>query len=92
MHTVEVIAGGLALLALCLLAGRFFGGATPALGLAKGAWIFLPLWFAGAAINMWIGVTKAGYTVAEEVPSFLIVFAIPAGVALLVLWMVSRVV
>ena len=90
MHTVKVIAGGLALLALCLLAGRSFGGVTPSLGLAKGARIFLPLWFAGAAINMWIGVTKAGYTVAEEAPTFLIVFAVPAGFALLALWMISR--
>ena len=89
MHTIKVIAGGLALLAVCLLVGRWLGP-TPALGLAKAAKIFLPLWLIGAGINMWIGVSKAGYTVAEEAPVFLMVFAVPAGVALLLLWKLSR--
>ena len=35
---------------------------------------------------MWIGVTRAGYSVAEEAPIFLLVFAVPAAMALLVLW------
>jgi hypothetical protein len=36
-------------------------------------------------INMWLGVSKVGYSVAEEIPFFLIVFAVPAAVAL-VIW------
>jgi len=86
MHTIKVIAGGLVLLALCLLIGRWIGGPTPALGLAKAAKVFIPLWLVAAGINMWIGVTKAGYSVAEETPTFFLVFAVPAAVALLVLW------
>jgi len=43
-----------------------------------------------AAVNMWIGVTRAGYSVAEEAPIFLIVFAVPAAVALLVAWALTR--
>ena len=39
---------------------------------------------------MWVGVSKAGYSVAEEAPIFLVVFAVPAVVALVVLWRVSR--
>jgi hypothetical protein len=39
---------------------------------------------------MWVGVAKAGYAVAEEAPIFLVVFAVPAVVALLVLWWLSR--
>jgi hypothetical protein len=39
---------------------------------------------------MWIGVSKAGYTVAEEAPIFLVVFAVPVVVALLVAWKLSR--
>ena len=39
-----------------------------------------PLWLAGAGINMWIGVNRAGYTYAQEFPIFLMVFAIPAGI------------
>jgi hypothetical protein len=77
-HTIKVILGGLVLLALCILIGR-----------ANGAKLFIPLWLLGAGINMWIGVTRAGYSVAEEAPIFLLVFAVPAAMALLVLWRMS---
>jgi hypothetical protein len=90
LHTVKVIAGGLALLALCLLVGRLVGGAAPAAGMASAAKLFIPIWLVAAGINMWVGVSKAGYSVAEEAPIFLVVFAIPAAVAFLVLWKVSR--
>jgi hypothetical protein len=39
---------------------------------------------------MWIGVARAGYTVAEEAPIFALVFAVPAAVAVLVVWSLSR--
>ena len=90
MHTIKVIVGGLVLLALCLLIGRWIGGPTPAIGLARAAQVFIPLWLVAAGINMWVGVSKAGYTVAEEAPSFVVVFAVPAAVAVLVLWRLSR--
>jgi hypothetical protein len=35
-------------------------------------------------------VTRAGYSVAEEAPIFLVVFAVPAAVALLVAWGLTR--
>ena len=89
MHTVKVIAGGFALLALCLLIGRLVGGPPPATGIA-GAKLFIPLWLVAAGVNMWIGVSKEGYTVADEVPIFLVVFGIPAAAALLVVWKLSR--
>jgi len=62
-HTIKVIAGGLVLLALCLLIGRWVGGATPAIGLVRAVKVFVPLWFIAAGINMWVGVSKAGYSV-----------------------------
>lgn len=83
-HTLKVIAGGFALLALCLVAGRLIGGAGQTAFLARSALVFVPLWLIGAGINMWLGVSKAGYSVKEEVPYFLIVFLIPTVVALLV--------
>ena len=86
MHTVKVIAGGLALLVVCLLVGRSLGGAAPGAGVVWGVKAFLPLWLLGAAANMWIGVRRAGYSVAEEAPMFLVVFAVPAAVALLAWW------
>ena len=79
MHTVKVIAAGLVLLALCIVIGR-----------AAGARLFLPLWLIAAGVNMWFGVSRAGYSVVEEVPAFLMVFGVPAVVALLALWRMSR--
>jgi hypothetical protein len=87
MHTVMVIAGALALLALCVALGRFLGTGQGAM--AKAALYFIPLWLIGAAVNMWVGVAKAGYTVMQELPIFLIVFAVPAAVALALWWMWS---
>jgi len=76
MHTVILVAGGFALLALSAFAGRAFGGAH---GFAMAAVLFLPVWLIGAAINLYVGVTKAGYSVKEESPIFLLIFSVPAA-------------
>ena len=89
-HTVKVIAAGLALLGVCLLIGRWVGGPTPAVGLVNAVKVFVPLWLVAAGINMWVGVSKAGYSVAEEAPIFVVVFAVPTAVALVVLWRATR--
>lgn len=84
MHTVLVLAGGFFLLALCVSASRFSG-----LSRSMGAIVFIPLWFVLAAFNLWVGVTRAGYTVAQEFPIFILVFGLPALVALVVWWKLS---
>ena len=84
MHTLIVLAGGFVLLGLCLLTGKVAGGSSAAM--AKAALVFLPLWLIGAGVNMWVGVSKAGYTVKDELPIFLVIFAVPAVVALVVWW------
>jgi hypothetical protein len=89
-HTIKVIAGGFALLAFCLIVARFLPGSSPASNMACAGLIFVALWFIGAGINMWVGVAKAGYSVAEEAPVFLVVFAIPAAVGILAWWSFSR--
>ncbi|WP_235813564.1 hypothetical protein [Brucella anthropi] len=43
-----------------------------------------------AAVNMWVGVTKVGYTIAQELPILFVVFAVPAAFAALVAWQLSR--
>ncbi len=86
LHSVKVIGVGFVLLALCLLAGRMMGGAGQPALLARSALVFIALWFVGAGINMWVGVSKAGYSVKEEIPFFFIVFLIPATVALIFWW------
>lgn len=89
MHTLKVIAGGFALLGLSLLATRIFG-APGAAGLVQAVKAFLGLWLVCAAVNMWVGVTRAGYTVGQEAPIFLVVFGVPAAAALLVWWWLAR--
>jgi len=83
MHTIMVALGGFLLLGLCLLAGRLMKTMPIA------ALIFIPIWLGATLINMWIGVSRAGYSVAEELPIFLVVFAIPAVVALFIWWKFS---
>jgi hypothetical protein len=83
VHTILVIGAGLLLLAGCALVGRLVG--SPG-SVATAALVFLPLWLIGAAINMYIGVTRAGFSVAQEAPIFLVVFGVPAVAALVMWW------
>jgi uncharacterized membrane protein YwaF len=85
MRTVLFLAAGLLLLAGVVLLGKLFSSNYP--GAPRLAAIaFVVLWLAIAAANMWVGVAKAGYSVAEELPIFLLIFALPAAVAILVKW------
>jgi hypothetical protein len=88
MRTVIIILGGFLLLGICVLAGRWLGGDnTKAILVA--AQVFIPIWLAAAGINMWVGVAHAGYTVVEELPIFLLIFALPAAAAAFVWWKFS---
>ena len=90
MHTIKVIGIGFALLGILLvLAPRLSVSAGRPIPFAVK--LFLPLWFTGALINLWIGVISAGYTVMEEAPIFLVVFGVPAVASLLILWLTSRI-
>ena len=89
MHTILVLVGGHVLLGAFVLVARVVGAGTPA-AMATAALYFLPIWLVAAAVNMWIGVSRAGYTVAQELPIFLVVFAVPAVVAAFVWWKLSR--
>jgi hypothetical protein len=88
MHMLMVIAGGVVLLGLFVLFGKLWGGDTPSL--AAAAKTFIPVWLAVSIVNLWVGVARAGYTVREEFPILLIVFAVPAIIALLAIWYLSR--
>lgn len=88
MHVLMVIAGGLALLGVFVLFGWLWGG--NAAGMALAARIFVPAWLLVAAVNMWVGVTHAGYSVREEFPILLIVFLVPAALAALAIWRFSQ--
>ncbi len=84
---VVIIAGGLVLLGLFALVGWRLGDGVPSMVTA--AKVFIPVWLVAALINMWIGVSRAGYSVAEELPIFLAIFIIPAAVAAFLWWKYS---
>lgn len=86
MRTALIILAGFVLLAIAVLAARQFGG-NKAMALA--ALLFIPLWLAAALLNMWIGVTRAGYSVGEELPIMLVIFAPPAALAGFLWWKFS---
>ena len=90
MHTVKIIGIGFALLGLLLFAASRMrlGGGNPVGYAVK---LFIPLWFVGALINLGIGVIRAGYTVAEELPIGAVVFGVPALSALLIAWLAGRI-
>ena len=88
MRTAIIIAGGFLLLGAFLLVARWLGGADTKT-LVVAAQVFIPIWLAAAGINMWIGVSQAGYSVAEELPILLLIFAPPAATAAFVWWKFS---
>jgi len=89
MHMAQVIAGGLLLLGTFLLFGKLWSaGAAEAFAVA--ATVFLPESLADAVANKWVGVPTASYTAAQELPILLVVFAVPAVVALAVAWRFAR--
>jgi hypothetical protein len=85
MRTALFLTSGLLLMASLLILAKLFSEhfpSAPTWALALG----LSLWLAGTGANMWIGVAKAGYSAAEELPILLLLFAVPAAVAVLVRW------
>ncbi len=88
MRTAIIIAGGFALLGLFLLAARWMGGGN-AKAMVLATQVFIPVWVALAGVNMWIGVSQAGYSVAEELPILLLIVAPPAAAAAFAWWKLS---
>ena len=83
MRTAIIIAVGFIVSAVFVLLPRMAGRPEWA---GTGAKIFIALWLAAALVNLWIGVSRAGYTVLEELPIFLLIFALPAAAAAYVCW------
>jgi hypothetical protein len=83
MRTAIIVAIGFAILAVLVLLPRIAGRPEWS---AMGAKLFIALWLAAALVNLWIGVSRAGYTVREELPIFLLIFALPAALAVYVWW------
>jgi hypothetical protein len=50
--------------------------------------VYVAFWFIIAGTNMWVGVARAGYSLAEELPIFLLIFGLPVAVAIILKWQV----
>jgi hypothetical protein len=87
MRTALFLVAGLLLLGAALLLGKLFSthfpGATFVATVA-----YVAIWLVIASVNMWVGVSKAGYSVSEELPILLLIFSVPAAVAILLKWKV----
>lgn len=85
MRTTLFLVAGLLLMASLLIVSKLFSEhfpSAPNWALASG----LTIWLGITGVNMWVGVSKAGYSAAEELPILLLLFAVPAAVAALVRW------
>ena len=85
MRTILFLVSGLLLMSSFLIVAKLFSEhfpSAPSWALALG----LGLWLAVTGVNMWIGVFKAGYSVAEELPILALLFLMPAVAAILVRW------
>lgn len=79
-RTAVIIIAGLVLLGVFLVAGFLW----KAVGLRRAMEDFVLVWFALAAFNLAVGVFEADYGFGEELPIFLLIFAIPAVPAIAV--------
>ena len=85
MRTALFLLAGFLLLASILIVAKLFSANYPAAtGWATIA--FVALWLVVTAANMWVGVNKAGYTASEELPILLLLFGVPALVAVVLKW------
>jgi hypothetical protein len=87
MRTVLFLVAGFLLLSGSLLLGRLFSANYPA-ATTVATLAYLALWLLIAGANMWVGVARAGYSVAEELPIFLLIFGLPTVVAGILKWKV----
>jgi hypothetical protein len=85
MRTLGIITGGFVLLAIVLGFANLFGAAG-ASAMMRATIIFVMLWLAAASAILWVGVYRTGYSFREELPIFLLIFMLPAVVAVLVKW------
>ena len=85
MRTAIIIAAGFVLWGICIGVAKLLPSSSPQSTLIATV-TFVVLWFIAAAVNMWIGVAKAGYSFMEELPIFLLILLLPSAVAVLVKW------
>jgi hypothetical protein len=85
MRTGLILLVGFLALAAAIIFSRLFAEHFPS-ATSWGVYSFITLWLLATGFNMWVGVSKAGYSIGEELPIMLLLFAVPALTAGLVKW------
>jgi hypothetical protein len=85
MRTALFLLAGFLLLAASLLLGRLFSANYPA-ATTLATVLYVAAWAIIAGANMWVGIAKAGYSLADELPIFALIFGVPAAAAILLKW------
>jgi hypothetical protein len=85
MRTPLFLLAGLLLVGASFILGKLFLETYPKAG-TWATYLFMLVWLVLAASNLVAGVTRAGYTVAEELPIFLLIFGLPTVCMLLLRW------
>ena len=85
MRTMIIIVAGFVLWGLCLGVAKLTADLN-ASSATIATLAFIVIWFVLAAVNMWLGISTAGFTFMQELPIFLLIFLLPAAVAGLAKW------
>lgn len=86
MRTAQFLLAGGLLLAASLILGRLFQAEFAQARVVARA-LFIAAWAGLALFNLWVGVSRAGYSLAEEVPVFLLLFGLPTVACLALAWL-----
>ncbi len=82
MRTAIIILCGIMLWAVSLtLAKRF--GRPDGTAIADTTLAFITVWLLAALTNLWVGVAHGGYAPREAIPMFIVIFAVPAAIAVI---------
>jgi hypothetical protein len=85
MRTVLILSAGFLLLAALTIFSKLFTEHYPN-AMAWTIYAFLALWLTATGFNLWVGVSKAGYSFGEELPIMALLFLLPAATAIVLKW------
>jgi len=85
MRTPLFLIAGFLLLAASMLLGKLFSSNYPSATYAATV-MFVVCWLGISGANLWVGVARAGYTLNEELPIFVLIFGVPTIVAVILKW------
>ncbi len=87
MRTTLILTAGFFLLGAFLIFSKLFTAHFPS-ATTWATYGFLALWLLATGFNLWVGVSKAGYSFSEELPIMLLLFSVPAVTAIALKWKV----